>query len=63
MKNFKLGWITFILFRNAAIIFLYTGFFHLWFYILSKQGGSFKYNPRPLETNSKKFLFNKPNKG
>ena len=58
MKNFEIGWVSFIFFRNAIIIFLYTGFFHLWFYVLSKQGGSFKYNPRPLEKNSKKFLFN-----
>ena len=62
MKNFELGWISFIFFRNTILIFLYTGFFHLWFYILSKQGGDFKYNPRPLETNSKKFLFNNQTK-
>ena len=55
MKNLELGWISFILFRNALIIFLWTGAFHL---KLKYQGSAFKYNPKPLETNSSRFLFN-----
>lgn len=57
MKTFEIGWIAFIFFRNAILIFIYTGFFHLRFYALKSQGNSYKYNPRPLETNSSKFLF------
>ena len=44
MKTFQVDWIAFIFFRNAAIILLWTGFFHL---RLKTQGTSFKYNPRP----------------
>ncbi len=62
MKNFEFGWIAFIFFRNAAIILLYTGFFHLRFYTFKSQGTSFKYNPKPLEENSSKFLFNSQTK-
>ncbi len=43
MKTFEIGWISYIFFRNAVIILLWTGFFHL---RLKTQGTSFKYNPR-----------------
>ena len=55
MKTFEIGWISYIFFRNAVIILLWTGFFHL---RLKTQGTSFKYNPRPLEKNNSTFLFN-----
>ena len=55
MKHLELGWISFILFRNALIIFLWSGAFHL---KLKYQGSAFKYNPKPLETNASKFFFN-----
>jgi len=57
MQNFEIGWLSFIFFRNAILVFLYAGFFHLHFYIRKSQGNSFKYNARPLDTNSSKFLF------
>jgi len=53
MKTFQVDWIAFIFFRNAAIILLWTGFFHL---RLKNQGTSFKYNPRPLEENNPTFF-------
>ena len=52
MKTFEIGWISYIFFRNAVIILLWTGFFHL---RLKTQGTSFKYNPRPLEKNNSTF--------
>ena len=57
MRNFELGWITYILVRNAIVVFLYAGFFHLHFFIQKSQGWNFKYNTKPLENNNSKFLF------
>ena len=54
MKTLEFGWISFIFFRNAAIILVWTGLFHL---RLKSQGTSFKYNPRPLDKNNPTFLF------
>jgi sterol desaturase/sphingolipid hydroxylase (fatty acid hydroxylase superfamily) len=59
MKTFQVDWIAFIFFRNAAIILLWTGFFHL---RLKTQGTSFKYNPRPMEEDNPTFLFNNQTK-
>ena len=59
MKTFQLDWIAFIFFRNAVIILLWTGFFHL---RLKTQGTSFKYNPRPVEEDNPTFLFNNQTK-
>ena len=38
MRNFELGWITYILVRNAIVVFLYAGFFHLHFFVQKSQG-------------------------
>ena len=46
MRNFELGWITYILVRNAIVVFLYAGFFHLHFFIQKSQGWNFKYNTK-----------------
>ena len=59
MRTLEVGWIAFIFFRNTGIILLWTGYFHL---KLKTQGTSFKYNPKPLEENSSKFLFNSQTK-
>ena len=40
MKTFEIGWIAFIFLRNAILILLWTGFFHLRFYILKSQRNS-----------------------
>ena len=56
MKQFEIEWMIFIFLRNALIVFLYAGFFHLYFYTFKKQQNNFKYNPKFLEKNSK-FLF------
>jgi len=57
MKNFEIGWLSFIFIRNTALILIYIGFFHSHFYMFKSQGNSFKYNARPLDTDSSKFLF------
>jgi len=59
MKTLEVGWIAFIFFRNAGIILIWTGMFHLRF---KTQGTSFKYNPRPLEENNPTFLFHNQTK-
>ena len=57
MKNFEAGWIFFLLVRNAILILLYAGFFHLHFYVFKSQDFNFKYNTKSLEDNKSKFLF------
>ena len=59
MKTLEFGWIAFIFLRNASIIIIWTGIFHL---RLKTQGTSFKYNPRSLEENNPNFLFNNQTK-
>ena len=57
MRQLSLGWLAFIFARNAAIVFIYAGLFHLHFYIQRGQENQFKYNAKFLETNNPKFLF------
>ena len=56
VKNFEIGWILFIFIRNLAIILIFFGFFHLRLYTFNTQGNEFKYNPKPLDKNNKKFF-------
>ncbi|MEM7531949.1 MAG: sterol desaturase family protein [Chloroflexota bacterium] len=57
MIELKIGWLSFLLVRNAVIVFIYAGLIHLHFYIRRTQGNQFKYNAKFLETNNPKFLF------
>ncbi|MBV7330397.1 sterol desaturase family protein [Chloroflexi bacterium TSY] len=57
MRNLEIGWLSFIFVRNAVIVFIYAGLFHLHFYMKRTQGNQFKYNARFLETDNPKFLF------
>ncbi len=57
MQRFELGWIAIILGRNLAMTFLIVGAWHLYLYILKRQGTDFKYTSRPLATSNKVFLF------
>jgi sterol desaturase/sphingolipid hydroxylase (fatty acid hydroxylase superfamily) len=57
MKSFAPGWIVFILVRNAALVLVYFGAFHLRLYIQRAQGTTFKYNPKWPSTESPTFLF------
>lgn len=57
MRHLSLDWLAFIYIRNATIVFISAGLFHLHFYIKRRQGKQFKYNAKFLETNKPKFLF------
>jgi sterol desaturase/sphingolipid hydroxylase (fatty acid hydroxylase superfamily) len=57
MKNLELGWIAYILARNAIMLTLVSGGFHLWFYTFRKQGTNFKYNKQWPKEKSSTFLF------
>jgi sterol desaturase/sphingolipid hydroxylase (fatty acid hydroxylase superfamily) len=56
MKTLALGWVAFLLFRNAAIATLFYGAFHLRLYTLRRQGTSFKFNAK-WPSKNKAFLF------
>ena len=57
MRNLELGWIALILARNAAIVLLVVGGWHLRLYVLKAQGTAYKYNGRWQATDRPQFLF------
>ena len=57
MTRFEPGWMIAIYLRNAAIMTLFFGAWHVRLYIRKAQGKRYKYNNRWLGTNSKAFLF------
>ena len=56
MKTFSVGWIGYLLVRNAALLFLFCGAFHLRLYMQKRQGTSFKFNGRWPSTGNSTFL-------
>lgn len=61
MKHFAPGWMGFILVRNALLVFLITGAWHLRLYMQQKQGTTFKYNGQWPATRNDAFLFKRQN--
>lgn len=57
MREFSPGWIAFLLVRNAVLVFVFFGAFHLRLYMQRKQGTAFKYNARCPSTDNPAFLF------
>jgi len=57
MQTFSPGWIAFVLARNAAIVLLFFGAFHLQLYVQKRQGTSFKFNAKWPSTDNPAFLF------
>jgi len=57
LKTIDLGWVTYLFIRNAALVFLFFGAWHLRLYMQKKQGNSFKYNGNWLATDKPVFLF------
>jgi sterol desaturase/sphingolipid hydroxylase (fatty acid hydroxylase superfamily) len=57
MSTLALGWVAFVLVRNAVIVFCWYGVFHLRLYVRRRQGNRFKYNAKWLATDSQFFLF------
>jgi sterol desaturase/sphingolipid hydroxylase (fatty acid hydroxylase superfamily) len=57
MRSFSAGWIGYLLARNAVIVLLFFGAFHLRLYVQKKQGNSFKFNGKGLTRDGGGFLF------
>jgi len=57
MRTFGLGWILYLLARNAALTFIVFGFFHMRLYTQRAQGAMFKYNGKWLDRDNPAFLF------
>ena len=57
MRSFAPGWILFLLGRNAILVLLFFGAFHLRLYIQRSQGTTFKFNAKWPSTDSPSFLF------
>ena len=58
MATFEFGWISEIWLRNHVITLLVTGGLHLWVIKYAKQGDDYRYDMRPMATNSRVFTFN-----
>lgn len=58
MATFNIDWIAEITLRNAIVMILFTGAFHLWLMRWKKQGRQKKYNGNWMSENNKTFLFN-----
>jgi hypothetical protein len=57
IKAFSAGWLSYLLVRNAVIVVLFFGYFHLRLYIRKRQGTSFKFNGKWPSTDHSAFLF------
>ncbi len=57
MTTFEAGWILEILVRNLVLFGVFTAALHLWFHTFRAQGDTHKFDPKPLEPRSPKFLF------
>ena len=57
MTTFEAGWILEILLRNLVLFTVFTAALHLWFHTFRAQGTKHKFDPKPLEPQSSKFLF------
>lgn len=57
MRQLSVGWITWILLRNLALVLVWFGGAHWWLYIRKAQGNRFKFNGRWLATGTDFFRF------
>jgi sterol desaturase/sphingolipid hydroxylase (fatty acid hydroxylase superfamily) len=57
MKSLELWWIVLLLGRNLGFILLLYGGLHLYLYVYERQGEAFRFNLKPLATDSGRFLF------
>ena len=57
MRHFAPGWIALIFLRNAALVFLISGAWHLRLYMQKAQGTSFKFNAQWPSKSNDAFLF------
>ena len=57
MKSLSVDWIAYLLIRNAVLVLVFFGAFHLPLYMRKTQGTSFKFNGKWPSTNNPAFLF------
>ena len=57
VRHFAPGWIAYLLVRNALLVLVFFGAFHLRLYMQKAQGTSFKYNSKWPSTDNSAFLF------
>jgi sterol desaturase/sphingolipid hydroxylase (fatty acid hydroxylase superfamily) len=60
-KTFSVGWVLHLVVRNAVMVFLFFGAFHLRLYMQRKQGTSFKFNGKWPSKDNSAFLFGNQN--
>lgn len=58
MATFRPGWMAWIVVRNAALLFVWFGLWHLRLYVQRAQGMRYKYSNRWLSTKHRGFTFN-----
>jgi sterol desaturase/sphingolipid hydroxylase (fatty acid hydroxylase superfamily) len=57
MRTLSVGWIAYILVRNAAMVLLFFGALHLRLYVRRRQGTDYKYNPKWIDGRQPGFMF------
>jgi sterol desaturase/sphingolipid hydroxylase (fatty acid hydroxylase superfamily) len=57
MKTFQVGWVAYLLIRNAVMIFLWAGAWHLWLHVKKMQGTDFKYSNKWFARDNPIFMF------
>ena len=58
MKTFRISWVSTILIRNMALVWIIYGGWHLYLYKYKKRGTDSKYCPRWQSTSGSTFLWN-----
>jgi sterol desaturase/sphingolipid hydroxylase (fatty acid hydroxylase superfamily) len=57
MTTFRPGWIAYILLRNAILLALVLGAWHLRLHVLKAQGTDFKYADKWMARDKPQFMF------
>ena len=60
-KAFSIGWLVYLLARNALIVLVFYGAWHLKLYIQKSQGNTFKYDGKWPSKDNSAFLFKNQN--
>lgn len=60
-QHFSADWILYLLARNALLVFIFYGGWHLRLYIQKAQGNTFKYDGKWPSTDNSAFLFRRQN--
>jgi sterol desaturase/sphingolipid hydroxylase (fatty acid hydroxylase superfamily) len=60
-QTFSVGWLSYLLLRNAAFVLIIFGGWHFFLYIRKSQSNSFKFDGKWPSTNNDAFLFRRQN--